>query len=417
MNAFPVDQIRKMFPALSRTQDGNLVCHFDGPAGSQVPRRVADAVSDYLLTTNANRGAPFPVSQHSDMRLDVAHLTLADFLGTRDPGCIAFGQNMTSLTFALSRALAKSWKPGDEIVVTDLDHDANVTPWVLAAEDAGATIRRIPVRLEDCTLDRDVFRDLLSDATKLVAIGYASNATGTINPVKELIAEAKSVGAMTFIDAVHMAPHGLIDVTDLDCDFLCCSAYKFFGPHIGVMYGKRERLESIRPYKLRPSPETLPGRWMTGTQSHEAMIGAAEAVEYLADLGNQIATTGSSRREGLMAACMAIGEHERTLSGHLLQRLREFPQMRLWGIDELDRLTERVPTFSFTYPGMNPMDISKQLAKKGIYSWPGNHYAIPFTEAAGLEPEGTLRIGLLHYNSLQEVDRLCDSLTEILPNG
>ena len=252
MKPFPVNQIRTFFPALSRTQEGNLVCHFDGPAGSQVPRRVADAVSDYLLSMNSNRGAPFPVSQHSDMRLDLAHLTLADFLGTRDPGCIAFGQNMTSLTFALSRALSKSWKPGDEIIVTDLDHDANVTPWVLAAEDAGATIRRIPVRLEDCTLDLNTYRELLSDRTQLVALGYASNATGTINPIKEMIAEAQSVGAVTFVDAVHMAPHGLIDVTDLDCDFLCCSAYKFFGPHLGVMYGKRERLESICPYKLRP---------------------------------------------------------------------------------------------------------------------------------------------------------------------
>jgi selenocysteine lyase/cysteine desulfurase len=272
------------------------------------------------------------------------------------------------------------------------------------------------VRLEDCTLDRDYYRELLNERTKLVALGYASNATGTINPVKEMIAEAKTVGAMTFIDAVHMAPHSLIDVTSLDCDFLCCSAYKFFGPHIGVMYGKRERFESIPPYKLRPSPESLPGRWMTGTQSHEAMIGAAEAVEYLADLGDQIATTASSRREGLMAAFMAIGEHERVLSGHLLQRLRDFPQLKLWGIDELDRLHERVPTFSLTHPHATPADMAKQLAKRGIYSWPGNHYALPFTEAAGLEPEGTLRIGLLHYNSIEEVDRLCDSLTETLPN-
>jgi cysteine desulfurase family protein (TIGR01976 family) len=414
MNPFPVAEIRQQFPALGRTQDGNPVCHFDGPAGSQVPQRVADAVADYLLSTNANRGAPFAVSQHSDMRLDVAHLTLADFLGTRDPGCIVFGQNMTSLTLALARALARTWKPGDEIIVTDLDHDANVTPWVLAADEAGAVVRRVPVRLDDCTLDEEIYREWLGERTRLVALGYASNATGTINPVKRMIAAARSVGAVAFVDAVHMAPHGLIDVTELDCDFLCCSAYKFFGPHVGVMYGKRERLESIRPDKLRPSPESLPGRWMTGTQSHEAIVGAAEAVEYLTDLGDRVSSTVSTRREGLMAAFMAIGDYERSLSDRVLRRLHELPELNLWGIDERGRLGERVPTFSLTHPRITPREIAKQLARRGIYCWPGNHYALPFTTAANLEPEGTLRVGLLHYNTPAEIDRLFDALTEIL---
>lgn len=414
MNRFPIDHIRDQFPALQREQHGLAVCQFDGPAGSQVPRSVAEAVGDYLLNTNSNRGAPFSVSEESDARLDAAHEALADFLGSSDSGEISFGQNMTSLTFALSRALARTWRPGDEVIVSQLDHDANVTPWILAARDAGAVVHHIPVRLEDCTLDREAYRNILSDRTRLVAVGYASNATGTINPVAEMIADAHRAGALTFIDAVHMAPHQQIDVNRLDCDFLCCSAYKFFGPHVGVMYGKRELLESLQPYKLRPSPNDLPGRWMTGTQSHEAIMGAAAAVEYFADLGRRVAKSAGPRVESLRAAWEAIARYERDLCRHLLSGVEELPGLRLWGISATDRLQERVPTFSFTHANRSPKAIAKSLADEGIYTWPGNHYALPFTEAAGLEPEGTLRVGLLHYNTREEIDRLVDSLRLLL---
>ncbi|MCA9072433.1 MAG: aminotransferase class V-fold PLP-dependent enzyme, partial [Planctomycetaceae bacterium] len=253
-----LDAIRAQFPAFQREQNGEPVGYFDGPAGSQVPLRVADAVSRYLLTTNANRGAPFATSQESDALLEQAHRTLADFLGTNDPECIAFGPNMTTLTLALSRALGRTWQTGDEIIVTQLDHDANVTPWVLAARDAGAVVHQVPVRAEDCTLDLEAFHNRLSEKTRLVAVGYASNATGTVNPVAEMITAAHNVGAEVFVDAVHLAPHRLIDVSSLDCDYLAASAYKFFGPHVGLMYGKREKLEALPAYKLRPSPNSLP---------------------------------------------------------------------------------------------------------------------------------------------------------------
>lgn len=414
---FPIESVREQFPALSRTINGVPVCHCDGPAGSQVPRRVAEAVSDYLLTTNANRGAPFAVAEESDARLDAAHIALADFLGTPDPGCIAFGQNMTSLTLALSRALAKTWKPGDEVIVSQLDHDANVTPWVLAAEDAGAVVRRIPVRLDDCTLDLDAYRRLLSERTRLVALGYASNATGTVNPVRAMIADAHAVGALAFVDAVHFAPHGLINVAELDCDFLCCSAYKFFGPHVGVLYGKRSLLESVRPYKLRPSPEDLPGRWMTGTQSHEGIVGAAEAVEYLADLGRSLRTEIVSRRDALRTAFDAITAYEQELGLDFLKATREIPGLKSWGITDPERLGERVPTFSFTQARHSPKEIAVALGREGIFAWPGNHYALPFTEAAGLEPGGTLRIGLLHYNTREEVARVGEALSRVVEHA
>ncbi len=412
--SFPVESIREQFPALQRQINDRPVCHFDGPAGSQIPKQVASAMSDYLLNTNSNRSAPFIVSQESDERVDAGHSALADFLGTTDTGEIVFGQNMTSLTFALSRAIGKTWQSGDEIIVSQLDHDANVSPWVQAAKDAGIVVHHIPVNLEDYTLDQIAYRKLLSKRTKLVAVGYASNATGTVNPVKEMIAAAHEVGAITFIDAVHMAPHRRIDVTDLDCDFLCCSAYKFFGPHIGIMYGKRKLLESLPVYKLRPSPNSLPGRWMSGTQSHESICGAAAAVDYLANLGKTISSGTADRTSQINVAMQAISQHEIKLSKHFLNRLAELDALKLWGINDPNRWEERVPTFSFTHDSLSPQELARQLGEHGLLTWPGNHYAIPFTEAAGLEPEGTLRVGFLHYNTLEEVDRLVDSFQELL---
>jgi len=412
--SFPIESIREKFPALQRQRHQRTVCHFDGPAGSQVPQSVANAISDYLLHTNSNRSAPFAVSRESDERVEAGHSAMAAFLGTPDAGEIIFGQNMTSLTFALSRAISKSWSPGDEILVSQLDHDANVSPWVQAARDAGVTVHHIPINLEDCTLDQVAYRNLLSERTKLVAIGYASNATGTVNPVKEMIAAAQEVGAITFIDAVHMAPHRRINVSDLGCDFLCCSAYKFFGPHIGIMYGRRNLLESLPAYKLRPSPDTLPGRWMTGTQSHESICGAAAAVNYLADVGKFVSDEATHRTEQLDAAFEAIHQYEAELSEHFLNRLTELKSLKLWGISNLKRLKERVPTFSLTHESIPPSEIATELGKRGIFVWPGNHYALPFTEAAGLEPHGTLRVGLLHYNTREEIDRLMDSLHDVV---
>lgn len=413
MSQWELDAIRSQFPAFSRLQNGQPVAYFDGPAGSQAPSRVAEAVSRCLLTTNANRGAPFPTSQESDSLLDQAHRAMADFLGTADPDCIAFGPNMTTLTLALSRALGRTWQAGDEIIVTQLDHDANVTPWVLAARDAGAVVHQVPLRPEDCTLDLEEYHKKLSDKTRLVAVGYASNATGTVNPVAEMITAAHAVRADVFVDAVHLAPHRLIDVSSLNCDYLVASAYKFFGPHVGVMYGKRDKLESLPAYKLRPSPNSLPGKWMTGTQNHEGIVGAAEAIHYLADLSGS-SPSPDCRRDALIQSFQLIRQHEENLCKRLLTGLRDFPALKIWGIADLDRLSDRVPTISVTHPNQSPHHLAVGLAERGLYCWSGNHYALPFTEAMGLEPGGTLRIGLLHYNTEAEVDRLLAALSEIV---
>jgi len=411
---YDVTRIREQFPALAREEQGVPVAYFDGPAGSQVPLRVSDAMVDYLLKHNANRGACFGTSHETDRLLESAHLALADFVGATDPCEIAFGQNMTSLTFAMSRAIARTWQSGDEVIVSRLDHDANVTPWVLAARDAGAVVRYIDIKLEDCTLDLDSFHSQLNERTRLVAVGYASNATGTINPVHEICTAARTVGATTFVDAVHYAPHGRINVAQIDCDLLACSAYKFFGPHIGVMWGRQDLLNSLAPYKLRPSPNSLPGRWMTGTQSHEAICGAAACVEYLADLGRSgNSASAGDRSELLDKAFTHIGHHERKLSEQLLNGLNELPAYRTWGITDPSQLDKRVPTFSLTHSTQSPQQLAERLAQRSLWAWAGNHYAVPFTEAAGLEPEGTLRIGLLHYNTSEEVDRLLEGLAEI----
>ena len=412
MRNWDINIIRALFPALQRTHQHHPVIYLDGPAGSQVPSSVAEAVSDYLLSTNSNRGAASATAIASDAILEAAHQTFADFLGAKDRASVYFGANMTSLTMACSRALAKDWGPGDEIIVTRLDHDANVTPWVLAATEKGATVRHIELHPDDWTLDQEDYRNKLSDRTKLVAIGYASNATGTINPVARMIEQARSVGALTFIDAVHYAPHGRLDVEKLDCDFLACSAYKFFGPHVGIMYGRRELLEAIRPFKLRPSTDALPGKWMTGTQCHEGIAGAAAAVQYLAQLSQR--PDSASLCERLDDAFAIIGAHESELTTAMLNGLKQIPDLQIHGITDANRLVDRAPTFSVTHHSRSPAELAAGLAEQGVYAWAGNHYALPFTEAAGLEPGGTLRLGALHYNTVEEVHRSLDCLRELV---
>jgi len=403
--------IRPRFPALSRTHNGRPICYFDGPAGSQVPSSVADAVAWYLLHNNANCGAPFSTSRETDATLASARGAMADFVQSSDPDEIIFGANMTTLTLALSRALGRTWEPGDEIIVSRLDHDAKYTPWVLAAHRAGAKVKTIEVLPDDCTLDMDSFRAALSDRTKLVAVGLASNATGTINPVAEIIGQARQVGALTFVDAVHAAPHLRVNVAELGCDFLVCSAYKFFGPHVGILWGRRELLDSLQPDKLRPAPMNLPGKWMTGTQNHEGIAGVEAAVDYMGDVSGLPADT--PRRERLNHAFARIAGHELELSRHFLQGLDSLPQFKLWGIRDGSRLNARVPTFSLTHPSHSPREMAARLADQGIYAWSGNHYALPFTEARGLEPHGTLRVGFLHYTTTEEVDRLLSELAKL----
>ena len=393
--------------------DDRPAVFFDGPAGSQVPWRVVDAMGDYLLRTNANHGGLFLTSRESDRILHAAHQALADFVGSGDPDTIAFGPNMTSLTFALSRALAQTWQPGDQILLTRQDHDANVSPWVLAARDAGATVRHVGIRADDCTLRMDELAEALSPQTRLVAVGCASNAAGTINPVAEITRLAHRVGALVFLDAVHLAPHRLLDVRGWDCDFLACSAYKFFGPHVGVLWGRRELLSELPAYKLRPAPDDLPGRWMTGTQNHEGIAGTLAAVDYLADLGRNLVAHSAPRRAALEAALAGIVAYERELVRGLLAGLAGLPGVKVWGITDRNRLDQRVPTVAITHQRLRPDELATYLAERGIFVWHGNFYALPLTEALGLEPEGLLRIGLLHYNTAEEVQRLLEALAEL----
>jgi len=406
-----LDLCRRQFPALSRRVGNRPAAFFDGPGGTQVPQRVIDAVGHYLAHMNANHGGRFATAVESDRLLDEAHRGLADFLGADDAQTIVFGQNMTSLTFALSRALARTWKPGDEIVLTRLDHDANVSPWLLAARDAGATVRLASIRSEDCTLDLDELRHLINERTRLVAVGCASNATGGINPVRDICDWAHAVGANVFLDAVHFAPHGLIDVQAWGCDFLACSAYKFFGPHVGILWGRRELLESLEAYKARPAPIEPPGKWMTGTQSHEAIAGALAAVEYLADLGRLLAASDSlSRRAALREAYREIGLYERGLGSRLLAGLAENPEVQVFGITDPSRFDQRVATVSLIHEQFTPAELAQRLGKLGFFVWHGNYYALNLTESLDLEPEGMLRVGLVHYNTAAEVDRLLDAL-------
>ena len=402
-----VPALRRQFPALSRMHNHVPVAYFDGPAGTQVPQRVIEAIGDYLAHKNANHGGAFATSRESDVLLEEAHRAVAQLLGASDPECVVFGQNMTSLTFAISRSLAKTWQPGDEIVVTKLDHDANVSPWVLAARDAGAEVKFVELDPENCTLDLEDFRRKITPRTRLVAVGCASNATGGINPVREICGWAKQVGALTYLDAVHYAPHALIDVQAWGCDFLACSAYKFFGPHLGIMWGRRELLESLHAYKVRPATNTLPGKWMTGTQSHEAIAGALAAIDYLADLGREVSSDDlPDRRAALVHAFAAIVEYERGLAAQLLEGLTALDAIKVWGICSVDRLSERVPTFSITHAKLTPLELVQRLDAHGIYAWHGNYYALNLSEGLGHEPQGMVRIGMVHYNTHSEVERL-----------
>jgi len=408
--SFPVAWCRQQFPAFQRTVAGHPAAFFDGPGGSQCPQRVIDAVCRYLSDTNANRGGRYITAQESDELIESAHGTLASFVGSSDPQTIVFGANMTSLTFALSRALSANWTADDEIVVTRLDHDGNVTPWVLAARDAGATVRYVDFDSASGTLDLDEFEAQLSRRTRLVAVGCASNIIGTLNPVAEICRRAHAVGAQCFLDAVHYAPHALPDVVAWDCDWMACSAYKFFGPHVGLLWGRRALLEELTPYKLRPVTESLPGRWMTGTQNFEGIAGAQAAVAYLAELGRQSGSTASDLRSQLRDAYQAIRVYEEDLMGELLRGLLEIEGLKVLGITDPARFAERTATVSVVSRRHRPIEIAETLGKQGLFVGHGNFYALQFTERLGLEPDGVLRIGLLHYNTREEVARLLTAL-------
>jgi cysteine desulfurase family protein (TIGR01976 family) len=409
---FDVASVRRQFPALNRSREGRLPVFLDGPGGTQVPQRVIDAVVHYYSACNANHGGAFATSHESDAILHAAHEAVADLLNAPSWKEIVFGANMTTLTLQLSRAVGRTLHMGDELLVTRLDHDANVTPWLLAARDAGASVRYVDIRPEDCTLDLEGLARQCTERTRLVAVGCASNAVGTINDVHAITELVRGrCNAWVFLDAVHFAPHGVVDVQKIGCDFLACSAYKFFGPHVGILWGREELLAELQPYKLRPVPETLPDRWMTGTQNHEGLAGVMAAVEYLASLGKE---PGADRRRQLRAAMLAIQDYEATLTRKLLDALAERRRFKVWGITDRERLRWRVPTVSITANDRTPQQIAEHLAAREIYAWNGNMYALLLTERLGLEDRGGfLRLGLVHYNTVDEIDRLVKVLDEL----
>ena len=396
------DQIRSQFPALQRVHLGFPVAHFDGPGGTQVPASVAAAMSDYLLYHNANTHWRFPTSIETDAAVLAARQALADFINA-DPDEVAFGANMTTLTFHLARALSHRWSPGDEVVVTELDHHANVAPWRVAAEERGVVVRSVRMLPGTGEIDWDALERAIGSRTRLLAIGAASNALGTITDVARAGTLAQAVGALTFVDAVHYAPHRLVDVRALGCDFLACSAYKFYGPHVGVLYGRRDRLRSLDVPKLKPAPDTVPERMETGTQNHEGMVGAAAAVDFLAGL----AVGDGSRRERLAAAFAALHDRGERLVGRLWGGLAAIDGVQLYGPPPG---RDRTPTVAFTVRGLPADDVATALAQRGVFASSGDFYATTVVERLGVGREGLVRAGCSCYTTADEIDRLIDAV-------
>ena len=415
--ALDIAWVRSQFPALAQTANGHPAVFLDGPGGTQVPQRVIDANSDYLRRDNANTDGAYATSRRTNAMLASARAAMADFLNCGADE-IVFGQNMTMLTYAMSRAIGRDLGPGDEILVTRLDHDANVSPW-LALEEKGVTIRWAEIHTKDCTLDVEDLAAKINSKTRLVAVGYASNAVGTINPVKEIVRLAHTVGALAYVDAVHYAPHGLIDVAALDCDFLVCSTYKFYGPHMGVLYGKREHLARLRPYKIRPLSDAVPLRWEWGTLNHECIAGIIACVEYIADLGRRTDPESVTRRAAIITAFESIHRHEHALMNRLIAGLSEIPQLTIYGITDPSCFAWRCPTLAVRVANQTtdqtPLALATKLGDRGFFTWDGNYYALNLTERLDVEKSGGfLRIGLVHYNTVEEVERLIDALREIV---
>ncbi len=417
-----LESIRSQFPALQQTDNHKRpYIFFDGPGGTQVPRQVIEAMQEYLITANANSHGHFVTSQRSDGIIGQARLAMADFLNAPTPQEIVFGNNMTSLTFNLSRAIGSTLQAGDEVIVTRLDHDANVSPWTSLAE-RGVTVRWVDFDVEDCRLNLDHLASLLTARTKLVAVGYASNAVGTINPIKQ-IAEMvhQQTPAQVWVDAVHYAPHGPIDVQELGCDFLVCSAYKFFGPHVGVLWGRQALLEQLPAYKVRPAGDAPPDKFEVGTLNHEGIAGVTAAVSYLAGLGQQYGGTQQAelspytgRRRQLKRAMHAIVAYEQALFADLLKQLQAISGVRVYGITNPAAFAERCPTVSFTKAGRTPAEITKHLGQQSIFAWHGHYYALNAIERLGLaESGGAVRVGLVHYNTQEEVERFVEALAEL----
>lgn len=408
--AFPIDALRAEFPALALEDDGRARVYLDNPAGTQVPRRVADAVSRCLLQTNANLGGQFRTSQLSGNIVDDAHQAMAEFLGARSSREIIIGPSMTSLAFHLSRSICRDYQPGDEIIVTAMDHEGNISPWLEIARDKGLEIRWLPFNRETWQIEADDLRALLSDKTRLLCLNFASNLTGSINDVKALTAIARDAGANVFVDAVQLAPHRLVDVQDIGCDFLACSSYKFFGPHLGIVWGREEVLADLYAYKCRCSEDVLPHRFETGTPQIELLAGLTATVDHYAWLGETAGGTGT-RRDLIATAYAASADYEEPLTNRLIDALRSMHGTAIYGITNPNRVHQRVPTISFRHAVKKPVEIARSLADDGIFVWDGHNYAFQVVKHLEVpENEGVVRIGLAAYNSAEEIDAVIKSI-------
>jgi cysteine desulfurase family protein (TIGR01976 family) len=419
---FDLEAIRSQYPALAATDNATRRIYFDNPAGTQVPQVVADRMSDCLLQSSANLGGYFQTSKLADAVVDDAHMAMADLLNAPSPDEIIFGQNMTTITLHVSRSIGRLLSPGDEIILSRMCHDANVQPWVLLARDLDLKIRWLPFDTETFEFDLARLDELLNQRTKLVCVGGASNLTGTINDVSEICRKVHDAGAWTYIDAVQSVPHISTDVQEIGCDFLACSAYKFFGPHQGILFGRREALEQLDAYKVRPAPGEIPGCFETGTQSHEGMAGTAAAVDYFATIGQSMAASYherypdfTGRRLYAHAAMDLLFDYEKKLARQLIDGLLGIPGVTVQGISKADALERRVPTVSFTHASAKPDDIAVALAKENIFAWSGHNYAVEVARALGIyDHGGAVRIGPVHYNSAEEINELLDSLDRVL---
>jgi cysteine desulfurase family protein (TIGR01976 family) len=411
---FQIDAVRGKFPALSLTDKGRRRIYLDNPAGTQVPRAVADAVSNCLLTTNANLGGFFETALAAQEVVDAAHAAMADFLGAASPQEIIIGANMTTMTYHMSRTLGRTLKPGDEIILTRMDHEGNVSPWLQLAEDLGLVVRWLPFDQQSWQVEEVALAGLLSDRTRLVALNYASNLTGSINRVKALTRIAKQAGALVYVDAVQFAPHGLIDVQDIGCDFLICSAYKFFGPHMGILWGRRDVIETLQAYKCRCSSDTLPDRFELGTPQIELMAGLSAAVDYFAELGAAAGEGGSRRRKIAKAFEVSIA-YEAPLTQRLIEGLSDISGLAIHGITDPKRIGERVPTVSFTVEGIVPETIVRQMNAENIFLWSGHNYAFEVVQQLGIPAEdGVVRIGIAHYNTAAEIDETLENVHRVI---
>ena len=419
---YDIEQIRGKFPALNIKDSGVRRIYFDNPAGTQVPIEVIEALQKCMIESNANIQGGFETSNRVDKILDEFHQSMADFLNATSSEEIIFGQNMTTLTLHISRSIGRLLSKGDEIILSRMDHDANISPWLLLAEDIGLSVKWLSFDTEKYEFDLNCLENLLSDKTKLICIGGASNLLGTINDIKSICKIAKKANALTYVDAVQLAPHVSIDVQDIDCDFLVCSAYKFFGPHQGILWGKRKLLKSLSPYKVRPATSELPGCFETGTQSHEGMAGTTAAVNYFAWIGREYAESyqienkyKNERTKFVHAALDYLFEYEKLLTIDLIEGLQNIKNVQVQGITEKNALDRRLPTVSFSVIGLSPSLIAEELAKENIFVWSGHSYALEVVKSLNLlDKGGVLRTGPVHYNTINEVHEFLEILDKLI---